>query len=298
MRISLARPFRKVCRNLSYPAGVAFARFLTGNAVVRSLVFRRDIRQIKEVYEDACGIRLDDHAVRTLLIAKTLKRWRLFGSLDFSEGDLERYVRISGLEQVRERSESGQSVVLASAHYIGVGCLVPVLARLGFDLHTLTRKKNLDNFPGQVRYFFDDGDNIFDGFQNISKVMKSGGLIHGLLDGGRGSGIVAQTFLGRVCQFRRSLFQLALAEGAAIIPVSIRVDMDGCILIDIHQPLSVEKADMTAKAATASLIEGYAKFLEATIRTHPACFDPARIKHFWQRSIADEANAGRAPGTF
>ena len=298
MPVSLAHPFRTARAYVPYPAGVALARRLAGNALARRRFFSRDIRLIKDVYEDACGIRLDDRAVHKLLTAKALKRWRIFDNLIFSDPELERHVRISGLDKVRDLNQSGQCVVLASAHYIAAGCVVPVLARLGFDVHGLKRRRFGNPYFSQTPYIYADGENALDGIEKLYRVMKSGGLIHTLIDGGQGTGVVSLPFFGRVCNFRRSLIELAWTEGAAIVPVSVRTDIDGRILIDFHEPLSVEERGLPKKVVTAGIVERHAAFLEATIRTYPWCFDPARIEHFWHRTTVDEANAGRPGAAF
>jgi hypothetical protein len=271
-----------------YPIGVAWARGLAGNAWARRLFFRRDMRLIKVVYEDACGIRLDDGAVHRLLMAKSLKRWLIFKIPKLSDQELERYVRITGLDRVREFSRSGQGVVLASAHYMNGSCAGTVLARLGFDFLSLRRSKpRLRPSYNQIRYTYVGGKNAVFAFKEISRRLRSGGVIYSLFDGLQGKGTIVRPFLGRNCHFRRALVELAWSEGAAIVPVSVRTDLDGRILIDFGQPLTTEIAEMPAKEAAAGIIERYAAYLGTAIRTYPWCFDPARLDLFMRRTSDD-----------
>ena len=105
---TLVRFFHTILAYLPYPIGVAWAHWIAGNAWARRLFFTRHIRLIQDVYEDGCGIRLDDGAIHRLLMAKTLKRCRLYKVPKFSDRELERYVRITGPDKVRELNGSGR----------------------------------------------------------------------------------------------------------------------------------------------------------------------------------------------
>lgn len=293
MLVSLVPIFRTVLAVAPYPVGVAWARWLADNALARRLFFARDIRLMRNVYENTCGIRLDDRAVQRILAAKTLNWWRLFKVRKFSDREMERYVRINGLDNIQELSGSGQGVVLASAHYFDLGCIPTILARLGFDFRSLRRSRpRRDTSHSISRFIYVGGDNAFPAFQEISGVLKGGGMIHSLFDGMQGRGTVARPFLGRVCRFRRSLIELAWTEDAAIVPVSVRSDLEGRIVIDIHEPISTEEdRELPMKAAVAGIVGRYASFLENTIRTDPWCFDPARLELFFRRTSVDEADS-------
>ena len=286
--ITLFRYFNTAAAYIPYPIGVSWGRWIAGNAVARTLFFARDIKSIKDIYENRCGIRLDDRAVQSLLMAKTLKRWWLFKLPKFTDRELERYVRINGLDELRELSRSGQGVLLASAHYINAGCTGATLARLGFDFRSLRRSKpRRGPSYSQIRYLYVGDKNAVSSFKEISRILRSGGMVHSLFDGLQGMGTIARPFLGHNCRFRRALIELAWSEGAVIVPVSVRTELDGRILIDFHKALSDDIGNMPAKKAAEGVVERYAAFLEATIRAYPWCFDPTRLDLFLRRTSVD-----------
>jgi len=273
-----------------YPIVVVFARGLAGSALAQRLFFARHIRSIKDVYEDGCGIPLGAAAIQRLLMAKTLILLLRFKIPKFSDRQLARYVRIDGLDRVRQINGSGQCLVLASAHYVGASWTSAVLARLGFDFRAIRRSRGkLHPSYSQVPYIFVGGDNAISGLREISGILKAGGTIFVPLDGLQGRGTVARQFFGRTCHFRRALIELAWTEGAAIAPVSVRFDLDGSIAIEVHEPFPVVSSEIPMKAAAADIIGCYAEFLEATIRAYPWCFDPARLDLFWRRTGGDDA---------
>jgi len=286
--ITLSRYFNSIAVHIPYSIGVSWARWIAGNAVTRRLFFTRDIRRIKDVYGDRCGIRLDDRAVHSLLLAKTLMQWRLSKLPRLTDRELERYVRVRGLEDIRKLNRSGRAVVLASAHYIGAFQVSAVLARLGFDLLSVRRSKpKRSHFHSQIRYAYVGGNNARPALEEISHLLKKGGMVYALLDGLQGKNTIVGSFLGRNCYFRRGFVELALSEGAAIVPVTIRGDLDGRILIDFDRPLTTDIVEMPAKDAAAGIIERYAAYLDTAIRTYPWCFDPARLDLFLRRTSVD-----------
>lgn len=290
MRKSLIHFFMTVLAYVPYPIGVAWGRWAAGNAWVRRLFFARDIRLIKDLYQDTCGIPFDDGAVHKLLTAKILKRWRVYKISKFSDQELDRYVRVTGLDRVREADRSGQGAVLAAAHFVAVGCVGPFLARLDFDVQSLRRSRAKLNPSGSpVQYTYVGGKSAVSAFTEVARTLRSGRIIFALLDGLQGKGTVVRPFLGRNCHFRRGLVELARDQGAAIVPVSVRADLDGRILIDFHEPLSDDIADVPSKEAVADIVGQYAAFLDATIRTYPWCFDPVRLDLFLRRTGADES---------
>ena len=88
--------------------------------------------------------------------------------------------------------------------------------------------------------------------------------------------------------FHLGAFAVAKETGAAIVPVAIRIDLDGRIVIDFHEPLPIDEPRETLEMTTRRIIEGYVRLLEETIRTYPWSFDPARIDLFWRRTGVEE----------
>jgi len=289
VRIPRSRIFNTAAAYVPYPVGVGWARWFTGNALARRLFFGREIRSIKDVYEDRCGIRLDEPAVHRLLMANTLRLWWVFKLPKLSDGELDRYVRVKGLQELRALNRSGQGVLLASAHYFGTGSISLVLARRGFDVRSVRRSKpkRVPSYS-QAQYVFVGGKNAVTAFKEITRIFRSGGMIHSLFDGLQGTGTVVRPFLGRNCHFRRALGELALREGVAIVPVSVRTELDGCIQIDFDEPLTIDLADVPVKEASEAVIERYAAYLDTAIRTYPWSFDPVRLDLFLRKTSVDE----------
>ena len=123
---------------------------------------------------------------------------------------------------------------------------------------------------------------------DIDRVLKAGGLVFALFDGIVGRGTVTRPFFGRVCHFRRALVELAARNGAAIVPVAVRMNIDGRILVEFHEAISDVGPNVPPKTAALRVITRLVDMLENEIKRHPWSFEPGRIAWYWKKAGAEE----------
>jgi len=203
-----------------------------------------------------------------------------------SDHEFKRYIRVDGLETVRDLCSSDRGVLIVAAHFTSVRALRPVLDRLGIRPYLLVRAGPNSVKTGRFITTYDKAP--FFGIREAHEILKDGGEVMVLADGRQGSSDVRHQFLGRDCCFKGGIFDLAHSVGAAIVPVIVYTEIDGRVVVDFHPPLQIGDPDQPRESPMAGLVHSYADVLEAAIRARPWSFDPRRLVLFWGSAAADK----------
>jgi len=104
--------------------------------------------------------------------------------------------------------------------------------------------------------------------------LRQGGVVFMAGDGRRGRGATLHLpVCGRLHPFRAGFAEMALYAGAAIVPITTALEVDGQIRVAFHPPLDPGAADLPQAARAERLLRQYAAFLEKMWRGGPENVD-------------------------
>ena len=187
----------------------------------------------------------------------------------YSLDDVARLVRVEGLEHLDRAHARGRGVICLGAH---MGCweLIPYRLRsLGYPVGVVyrpLREEALDRYVSQRRGRF--GIATHSREQDVRKVLRSlrrGGLVGMLADQNTRVESIPVPFLGRSARTPAGPARLALRTGAAIVPITIRLEGEGTHLMHVGPEIRV-----VAPGAGAPPREIAARVEEATLRCNEA----------------------------
>jgi len=274
--------------HLPYGPAVRIIRSLAGSSAVQRLIFPRTTKAVDDVYRRGCGIPCDDRTVQLVIMSNALNKMQARKIREFSDREFAHHVRVTGRDIVQDLCASDRGVVLASAHYTLAPAISAVINRLGISPYRLVRSKSGRNHQDRTITTYDKAP--FFGLKEVHTILENGGQVYALPDGRQGSFDVAHHFLGHDCNFKAGMFDVARRLGAAIVPVSAYMEIDGRVVVDFHPPLQVDDAGKSEQSPVANLIHEYANLLEAEIRARPWCFDPRRLALFWSGTGPSKAD--------
>lgn len=288
---------RSLIRHVPYSLGSPFFRLLLGNALAHKVVSGQ-IKLLRKLYEEFGVGSLSKEQIDVYMQVNFTNYWRLHALMMAPKSVFERFVSIENIEVLNDYYGK-RGVVLCNSHY-GAGKLVPVVvARSGYDLHSLDR---LDVFTHRNEEGIGRIDSIALGKKGgnfhlkqlfkCKKALTDKGVLHIAADGFRGGSGLKQSFLGRIREFRKSFAELAVSSGAVVIPVFSTLDRDGYVNLKLLPALDPEEIEGDKDARIGHLCAEYKTLLEAYWREAPENVFKNDLKIFSELEFQEDISGG------
>lgn len=190
-------------------------------------------------------------------------------------GDRRRHLEVSGLDRLAGAMAAGRGVVLVGAHQGAWELVAPALADRGIAVVGLARpisEARLDRWLDEHRGAIGTRTikvGRLSGARQAHQVLAAGGVLGCLIDHRVRHGGRWIDFFGRPSRFATGPVRLAMATGAAMIPVSMARRPDGGHRVEIGMPLAAAPGPDSG-AVVDSLLAAAVAALEQMIRDDPA----------------------------
>jgi len=203
---------------------------------------------------------------------------------------------VTGLEHLEQAIAAGRGVLLVGGHQGAWELVAPALADRGVTVHGLSRpvrEARLDAWLDAHRAAMGSRTikvGSMSGARRAHRVLTAGGVLGLLIDHRVRTGGRWIDFFGRPSRFATGPARLAIATGAAMLPVAILRRSDGGHRVMIGAALVPATAGSTAERVD-RLLEDAVRALEAMIRLDPASW--AWMHPRWGRPARSPLNAVR-----
>ncbi len=245
---------------LPYRAGTRLQRTMVTQPVIKRY-FSARLLLLKE-WADKLGIAADVEELYTIgLLANTWKVWR---TQALSRTDaLGRWLNISDPnDYLRASSGSSAGVVLAVPHTGGLGLpVLKVCQRNGRETASVTNAPWLGENDGSDAWAHRQTKARSKMIWEAQQVLLRGGVAFIAADGLNGRQAVEVDFWGQRRPFQVGAAELAVATGAAFVPVYIRLDAEGRVQVDVAPELTADGA--TPQERITQLTRRYGEDYEA-----------------------------------
>ncbi len=270
--------FHRLKRWLSlipYGVGARVYAMITANPLTQAVMGKHRRRMRAFMAEQGLTFPLRQTFAR-YLATNYMAAWRLSSLSRCGPAEFDRWVGIDGYEHFLSLRQQGKPVILCNSHYGSGKTILLALMRRGHDIHSLDRQDVFSFFGIQ-----DQGKvisiNLGPKEQNfmLKQIFKArnalaaGGVLHIAGDGTRGLSGKPLPFLGRERSFPGSVAELALATGAAILPVFGVLDGRGGVRLSILPALAMPDPALPREDQVAFINAQYCALLEARWRADP-----------------------------
>lgn len=245
------RQDRLINRVFPYSLLLSLQHFFLPRRWVQRLFYPRRVRLVRELASAIPGA--DIHAaVLGSLVANTGQRWRRNVFLDDSYG--RDWVKMEGLELLEKASKASRGVIIVFNHAIEIHVFAALLGRRIpveiFGIRGVNREVDREHVSTAFAF------QLVAAFKNL----QSGGIVVIAGDGLAGQPYLELPFMGHSFPFRSGFAEMATHSGAALMALSIKLDLDGRLtfeLVEIPQPDSGSK-----EARVDAIVRNYAVFLQ------------------------------------
>jgi lauroyl/myristoyl acyltransferase len=258
------------------------ARMVPGVAcaqrAARTALFRRAVDEVRDACE-LTGLPVSppdalDAALRRI-VWERLRRPLLGALARAPRRRLTRWVAVEGVETLEHSRGVGRGVVVVNSHFGIARAVQLVLSGLGYPLYSLEAQDFLARvgvLPPVELEVAEIGRHRPFRLREVYRAhgaLERGSLVHLLGDGRQGGSELALPFHGRLRAFRTGFAELAVMTGASVIPVFATLDRTGRTRLELLEALDDGAAGVPRGDRVASLVEQYARLLEARWVSQP-----------------------------
>jgi acyl-CoA synthetase (AMP-forming)/AMP-acid ligase II/acyl carrier protein/lauroyl/myristoyl acyltransferase len=185
------------------------------------------------------------------------------------------FFTVSGLEYLQDLKQQGRGVILLGYHD-AIGFLAfPTLSRLDPSIYVLGRKIYLRTFemqhPGASQEAFRTQRPAVRAYHAVQahRILAQGGTVFMASDVEEPDSGIPVTIGDRGWTLPAGAAHLAIATGAAILPIASSFLSDWIVRLTLHPPLPMGESSLSETARAEWIIHRYAAFLEETWRQAP-----------------------------
>lgn len=266
---------------LPYQTGSRIISWTSGQQWMRSTVFRRHARVLQRCLTTVPAKPVAGADLVRLSIASNMwSRWRGRALSKLEAREFERWVSVSGLSTFAEAFAAGRGVVLVQNHLAPLNVVAQVLKRVGIEIaFTIGGEFALTEVYGSSL----QASQLYQARQ----VLQKGGIARVVADGELGTSAgVTVPFFGRTRTFRAGFAELATVTGAAVVPASVRMDLDGHLHVTFLPPLQAPDTDRHSQIE--SLVTQYIGIIREEWTENLASFIWKHLERFLQLPPAGE----------
>ena len=251
--------------------------------VHRTYFFEEQALIQRLLVELGCSAQLTDAALTRHLTRRLVDDYARGALRRSVRRQIDRWVDVDGRQYLEEALRAGNGVIVASLHTLAPYTLPRViLDQLNGQEHVqMTGPHILTEAPGYLNifkgYFGDDNPQTVAAkflsaqYDAARLELERGGMVHIVADGGFGGGKSLELpFLGRQRVFRTGFAHLALDTGATVIPMSLRLQMNGQLKLRFEAAFDKGPETISYDERTVSLVQQYCDFMSQVWLEEPA----------------------------
>jgi amino acid adenylation domain-containing protein len=249
---------------------------------------------------------LSSETLLARLAASRQRFWRSLAALAEQDDAPGRRALIAfdGREHMQQARRAGRGVVLVTYHtpatllttallnrHVQGG---PILTLSQITAGRLVQRAQADSWPAGAKGR--DPNAVFNarrsawsaalGMEGL-RILRAGGMVQVANEAGYGTaGALPRAIGGRVYRLNPGFAELALATGAAVLPVYSSYDLSGAIRVTFLPPLEVAPDLAATGERVADLVDQYARFVEAAWRAAPASLTWQVISRYFEQPAA------------
>jgi KDO2-lipid IV(A) lauroyltransferase len=275
LRYAAGRSAVGLLSGLPRPAGLGLGRFLgrIGHALVRRDrdILRHNLELVHPGWSDAdrsdFGRRVFERLGENIFDVASLPRW--------TPDERRARIAVAGFEHLQAAIAAGRGVLLVGGHQGAWELVAPALVDRGVTVQGLSRpvrEARLDAWLDDHRAAMGSRTikvGTLAGARRAHRLLTGGGVLGLLIDHRVRRGGRWVEFFGRPSRFATGPARLAVATGAAMVPVAITRRDDGGHRVTIAPALAAPAAGSTS-ARVGVLLDAAVRALEAMIAPDPA----------------------------
>lgn len=204
--------------------------------------------------------------------------------------ELDRWVKVSGLERLTPLLGTGRGVLLAANHH-GPGHMIDIfLAAQGYKVNILQARYPV--YRRRMRYAvpeinmcinniftrLDSSPGMMQTMINIRDLLRRGEIVITALDGYQGEASLTLKLMGHEHDFRFAMPLIASLSNAIIVPVYVFLKTDGHIEIRFETPLPEQRPDQSPHEYAKDIMNTYAILLQNHMEMKPGNI---RMERLW-----------------
>jgi fatty-acyl-CoA synthase len=262
-------------RTLAYDNGARFVAWLATQPWSARVLFRRQVDVVRRCLSlvEAADRRDAGAVVQQSIASNVWSRWRIAALERCAPSEFDRWVHVTGLPRLRDRS-TDRGVVLVTSHAALATLLGSFIRRAGVDDFYSIGTHHLSPFVAQLH--------------TSRQVLGRGGIIVIAADGRMGTSTgITVPFFGRSRPFKTGFAELALGTGASIVPVSVALDTGGRVDIAFSPPL--EAARLNRPRQVRSLVLQYVDVLKHEWIANLGSFPWEQLEEFLDLPLTNHA---------
>ena len=264
---------------LPWHLGKAILSWLCGNRLIQNTLFRKEVRLLLKYLAsvDYPG-RIDASLVKHNLQCNFLRTWRMAALSRMTDAEFDRYVQVSGIDELYNAHRNRIGVVLVTSHFSFYMSITLLLQRLKFEdviilglYPRMIRLLGLEKWEHVTVTETVSAHPVF-GPKSLYRAitfLERGGIVHMAPDGLYGSSGIILPILGRMHHFRAGFAELAVSSGAAVVPVFATLDPSGKLVIEFLPSLDTGSPEKGHGERVDGLIREYAGIHEKMCRRYP-----------------------------
>jgi len=269
-----------------YSAGVRFSSWFCGQRCAQAAFFFPQVHLVRRLLKFVSTPMNDDDVVHHFLVCNFLRRWRLAAYARMTSQEFDHWVRVRGASTFHRSYRKGRGIVLTGLHFVSGHLVLLYLNRLGFE-EIITMGGDPDKLDllglgqsGQV--MLEVGDSRGGLSMDMAvRALRGGGIVYLAADGQRGtSSGVPVPFYGHIRPFKTGFAELAIANGADVIPVVVSLDIGGRVDIEFLNPLDSGSGNMTRQEQVENLVNQYASIVAERWSQAPGNLPWRQVKNF------------------
>lgn len=290
---------KKLTKAVPYPSGHKALSLAIGSIPLKYIGMASAAEQFATFFAALKGVKPHRGDLQRYLLTNFMASWRLYALARLSSSEFGRYVAVSGLDAVKNILAEGRGVVLCNSHFgAGKAGLLPLI-RDRIKVASLDRRDvfsymDIPNreYLASITLTSQEGFHMKEMFK-ARQVLMEGGILHVAADGLRGQSGIVVDYFGIKRRFASGFSELALATGAAIVPVLSRIDESGRINVDYFHnwtgdSMSDESGGNDTSLDATTLTSKYAEFLKLHWKQDPASVFKYEVANFHRH--ADRRN--------
>lgn len=204
-------------------------------------------------------------AVRCQIIERTLIKWRYLNTKNnYSPIELSKNFILENWKYYEQAATTGKGIIFVLSHFGIAQIFLKYMKSQGYDIlalpYGLKPHSNNPVIPSDVS----EKERVKLSSKNLSHAFESlqnGGLVYILPDGKFGKANVIVPFFGRERAVRSGFAKLAIMANAIVIPVTVKHNNWGKIILRFFQPLIHGDAKEEFGARESLLVKSYTEHL-------------------------------------
>lgn len=265
----------KLASHIPYGLGSKFLSWICRSKLLQKLFFKKGLNSTRRFLPYASpGLDVTEVMARSLA-ANFMGSWRLIALDRSPEKTFNEWVRVQGIENLKDNYSEEHGLIVVNAHY-GIPRMAPVvISKMGYQVLSLeavdlfTRLNIANNAIEVMKIGGKENKTLLKEVYKARKGLNKGHILHLAADGSFGASGIDFPLHGKPRPFAAGFAELALQTGAKVVPVWSAIDVDGHLTVEFLPVLDPGGDDMAHNERVRHLIQQYVDGVEQRYSDDP-----------------------------